>query len=278
MRRIFSHIHRIASCLLVAAGLILLSGCATLQRADFQQTAADLGFATSEVSGNTFTHRVLHNQAAQASSITRLHLYIDGDGTPWLGRGRPAADPTPRNPLVLRLMALDPTPAIYLGRPCYAGTWDEAQCTAWHWTHGRYSETVVASMTLAARRVASAHDAQELVLIGFSGGGTLAMLIAARLEGVSDLVTLAGNLDVAGWTNLHGYSRLSDSLDPATQAPLPPQIQQWHWVGAKDRRVPPRLIRGAVDPRPQVQLEVLPGIDHSCCWETIWPDLLTRLR
>lgn len=265
-------------CLPLAVALLLLNGCAAFERADFQQTVADLDFAVSEVSGDSFTHRVLHNRPAQTSAATRLHLYIDGDGLPWLGRGRPAADPTPRNPLVLRLMALDPTPAIYLGRPCYAGAWDEPDCNAWQWTHGRYSETVVTSMTRAAQHIVAEVDAEQVVLIGFSGGGTLAMLIAARLEGVSTVVTLAGNLDVASWTALHDYSPLTGSLDPATQVPLPSAIAQWHWVGENDQRVPPHLIRGAVQPGPQVHLDVLPGVDHNCCWEAIWPELLTRLR
>ena len=37
-----------------------------------------------------------------------LHVYIEGDGTPYVARHDFAADPTPRNPLMLRLMTLDP--------------------------------------------------------------------------------------------------------------------------------------------------------------------------
>ena len=73
-----------------------------------------------------------------------LHVYLDGDGTPMLG-SYPAADPTPRDPLVLDLMALDSTPSIYVGRPCYHGL-SGAPCSPSLWTSGRYSEPVVASM------------------------------------------------------------------------------------------------------------------------------------
>jgi hypothetical protein len=34
-----------------------------------------------------------------------LHVYIEHDGTPWLQGVHVAADPTPRRPLVLELMA-----------------------------------------------------------------------------------------------------------------------------------------------------------------------------
>ncbi len=103
------------------------------------------------------------------------------------------------------------------------------------------------------------------------------MLLAERLPRVSAVVTLAGNLDVAGWTKLHGYSPLRDSLNPADRAPLPPRIKQWHWMGAQDRNVPPASVKPVVAEGPSIRLEVLPGIDHRCCWEAVWPSLLREM-
>jgi hypothetical protein len=104
------------------------------------------------------------------------------------------------------------------------------------------------------------------------------MLIAPRLPAVDGVVTLAANLDVAGWADHHGYSRLEGSLDPSRQPPLPPRIRQWHWVGADDRQVPPRLIAQGLTQQTAARIEVIPGLDHACCWEAHWPRLLAAVR
>ena len=259
----------------VAGWVVLLAaGCATGPSASLDSEAKAFGFVSRTLDGTEFKHRVYLNRSAGAAD-GRLHVYLDGDGTPWLGPGRPAVDPTPREPLALRLMALDPAPSIYLGRPCYLGLNRSVNCHPWHWTHGRYGEPVVVSLTAALRRLLEEGIASDLVLIGYSGGGALAMLLAERLPQVSAVVTLAGNLDVARWTQLHGYSPLQGSLDPADRAPLPSRIEQWHWMGAQDRNVPPESVKpvvvaGGVSTR----VEVLPDIDHRCCWEAVWPQLL----
>ncbi len=258
----------------VCLGLSLLAGCTAPGPRAYQDAAEGLGFRAAEVAGEGFTHRVYLNRAAARADVEVLHVYLDGDGIPWHGRGRPALDPSPRNPLVLRLMARDGAPAVYLGRPCHLDAKESSACRPWHWTHGRYSEAVVASMASALSRILERHPAERVLLIGYSGGGALAMLIAPRLPAVEGVVTLAANLDVAGWADHHGYSRLEGSLDPARRPPLPPRIRQWHWVGADDREVPPPLVARALAGQQGAALEVIPGLDHACCWEAHWPRLL----
>ena len=74
------------------------------------------------------------------------------------------------------------------------------------------------------------------------------------------------------WADLHGYSRLVGSLNPAAQPPLPPWIHQRHYVGGKDQVVPKEIVaRGPIAPE---TLIVLPAYDHTCCWEAIWPQVL----
>lgn len=261
--------------ILGAALVLLANACASPPADALRDTAQALGLARRVLPGAGFAHLVLYRAPIQANH--RLHIYLDGDGSPWLGRGMPAPDPTPRNPLVVRLMALDPQPALYLGRPCHGGLADPA-CEPWHWTHGRYSEAVVASLTAALRQLLAENPVDELVLIGFSGGGTLAMLVAPRLAEVKGVVTLAGNLDVTGWARRHGHSPLRGSLDPARLPPLPATIRQWHWVGAEDRVVPPDLVLQVVARQPNAQARVLPDLDHQCCWERLWPGLLRTLE
>lgn len=259
--------------LIAPAALLLFGACSLPTRQPFEATAAAHQYRVIDLPGDPFRHRIYLNRLA-TPPVKRLHVYIDGDGSPWFGPGRPAADPTPRNPLVLRLMAQDPHPALYLGRPCYAGITDPQACHPWHWTHGRYGERIVASMATVLEQLASRLDTRQLILIGYSGGGTLAMLLARRVDGISDVVTLAGNLDTQAWANHHGYSALSSSLNPATREPLPNTIRQWHWAGADDQVVPPDLAEKALQRQQGVHFRVLEDVDHSCCWEREWPGLL----
>jgi len=103
------------------------------------------------------------------------------------------------------------------------------------------------------------------------------VLMAPRLPQVRAVITLAGNLDTAAWTTLHDYSPLHGSLNPATQPPLPPGILQWHYVGDQDQNTPAAILAPAAR-RLGSRLRVIPGIDHSCCWEKHWPQILQELR
>jgi hypothetical protein len=255
-----------------ALGLVVLAGGCRSAAERFLGLAADRGLRPEVVDGDEFRHLVLTSPTPVAG--TTLHVYLDGDGTPWMG-GHPTADPTPRDPLVLDLLALDPGPAAYLGRPCYHGLQDGTPCAPALWTSERYSTAVVSSMAAAARRLLAAGRAEGLVWIGYSGGGALALLLAARVPETLGVVTVAANLDIDAWTDSQRASRLAGSLNPARQPPLPATVFQRHYVGGRDATVPVDvtgrgLARGA-------RLIVVPDYDHRCCWATLWPTVLATL-
>jgi hypothetical protein len=220
------------------------------------------------VAGAGFRHLVLSSERPAGPT---LHVYLDGDGAPWLG-GYPAVDPTPRDPLVLDLIALDPAPAIYLGRPCYHGLDGEPACSPALWTSARYSEVVVVSMAAAVRRVLAARGAERVVWLGYSGGGALAVLLGARVPETAGVVTVAANLDVDAWADRLGSSRLVGSLNPARQPPLPSRVYQRHYVGGRDHTVPAEVTRQ------NAELVVMPDYDHRCCWTSLWPAVLSDLE
>jgi len=216
-------------------------------------------------SGDGFLHHVVVQPAADRGE---LHVYIEGDGTPWIRGTAVAKDPTPKKPLALRLMRRDPAFSAYVGRPCYFGVEDPA-CTPALWTSRRYSKEVVSSMHAVIRRLLDEHGAKKLVLIGHSGGGTLAVLLAPGFDETAGVITIGANLDVAAWTAYHGYT----PLEPVELAPLPPRIRQLHLAGGRDRNVPPRLAEQAAE-RLGGQLAVTSRFDHDCCWERRWPEIL----
>ena len=129
-------------------------------------------------------------------------------------------------------------------------------------------------MVAALRRAVGPRTDRGLTLIGYSGGGVLAMLMAARMEEVGAVVTIAANLDIDAWADLNGYSRLEGSLNPATQPPLPARIRQIHLFGGRDRRVPPHLAQTVVARQGNARVVVVPDFDHTCCWERVWPEIL----
>lgn len=242
------------------------------QRAD--HLAEHTGLHRELLVGASF-HHVAY---LRLSSAGPLLVFIEGDGSPWTGGGREiAADPTPQQPLALELAARTAGAVLYLGRPCYLGLATAAECHPSDWTMGRYSPEVVRSLAVATGRIALEHDFREVILIGYSGGGTLAQLMAPQVAGLRAVVTLSANLDVRAWTAYHGYLPLSGSLDPADSPPLPAGIIEIHLVGGQDRNVPPALLDRYLTRHAGAQVWTFDAFDHGCCWQREWPALLPRI-
>lgn len=283
LQRAGSHFAAVAAVIAIA----MLAACATPAER-FARRASQLGFTPLVLQGDGFEHRAFASAAGQAAGTPHaslqaslpatlhasLHVYIEHDGTPWAGIGRVADDPTPRTPYALELMARDTGPRLLLGRPCYFQAQAGPPCGPLLWTHGRYSPQVVASMVAALRRYLAVHPFRHVVLVGYSGGGTLAWLTAAQLPEATTLVTIAANLDVAGWARLHGYSPLAGSLDPAALPSLPPAVTEHHYVGGRDTNVPPSVVRSFARRHPRAGVIEIAAFDHVCCWLDRWPALL----
>lgn len=250
------------------AAVLALASCAS-PSARFDAQAAALGLHRTVVTGAGFRHVLYRTDGASASV---LHVYIDGDGSPWIA-GQPAVDPTPRNALVLRLMAQDPARSVYVGRPCYDGISADPACSARLWTTDRYSGDVVASMASVVRQQMAAEGYPAVGWFGHSGGGTLAVLLAREIPQTVFVVTVAAILDTRIWASAVAHDDLAGSLNPTDGGTLPPVIGQTHYAGAEDRVVPPALM---AEPARQLgsTLIVVPGFDHVCCWERAWPAIL----
>jgi len=249
---------------------LFLAAC-TSPQARIDALARRGGLEREIVPGGPFRHVIYRPRVRRIGS--ELHVYLEGDGTPYIGRTIVAGDPTPRAPLALELMLEDSAPTLYLGRPCYLGLAHDPPCNPSYWTLERFSPEVVQSLARALELELERFGPGRVTLIGHSGGAALALLLADRVGAVDRVITVAGNLDVGGWTRLHGYAPLSGSLDPMTSGPHRSDLMLLHLAGAADRNVPATLIQGAAA-RLGGTVIVLPHFDHQCCWRRLWPRLL----
>lgn len=259
------------------AVLFLLSACAgTLShngvRIQTLALASAQGFSADAIIAAPFRLLVLMRGDARTDA-GRLSVYIEGDGAPWATPWHPPRDPTPTNSTVLALARADPAAAVvYLGRPCqYLDAAALAACAPAWWRERRYAAEVVAAYEQALSILKARLGATRLRLIGHSGGGVLATLLAQRRTDVEQLVTVAAPLALNAWLAWHDLSPLSGSLDPLAQTgKLPPAL---HWAGGRDRIVPPHLIEHFAHATAG-RIMILPEQAHDCCWAREWPRLL----
>ncbi|WP_435926951.1 alpha/beta fold hydrolase [Dryocola sp. BD613] len=209
-----------------------------------------------------------------------LRVYIEGDGFAWKSRTRPSDDPTPRNPVGLMLAAADPSDnVLYLARPCqFTAVPLPAVCTPAWWTDKRFSPSVIESMDGALSQVMQRYPGAKIELVGYSGGGNIAALLAARRSDVSSLRTVAGNLDVAYVNTLHRVSAMPEAVNAIGIAPQLAAMPQIHFSGGADDIVPPAVaerFQRAVGTQ-CAQAETVRGMAHGSDWAAIWPALLKK--
>jgi len=256
--------------------LFLLNACASQQPQKFNQTAKKLKFKKITVNGKDFP--MIYFTREVKKKYEHLHVYLGGDGIPWLDVMTYSEDPTPTNPLVLQLMNQDDVPSLYLGRPCYHGLSKTSPCNYFYWTDGRYSPKIINNMRDAIKQLVETYEVKKLTLIGFSGGGALATLLANKIPHTHAVVTVAGVLDTNAWIQLHHYSPLKGSLNPAEQPPLKQHIRQTHLVGDKDKNIPSSINSKFLNKQYSTEIIHFKQADHTCCWEEYWPKIVKKLK
>lgn len=262
---------RMATTLILFA---LLSGCASNgQRIDRLAATAGMNRIAAETGGYG-SYIYMKREAVGAPG--QLTVFLEGDGRPWRNGTEPSVDPTTGNPVSLQLLLRTPSMAAYVTRPCYHDL-RGPRCTPERWTMARYAEDIVSSITAAVRVARREAGAKQVVLVGYSGGGTLAVLVAERLDNVAAVVTISANLDVNAWVRHHGYLPLTGSLNPA----LSERSHPWpelHLHGARDGVVPVATTAQYFARYPAAQQIVMEHNDHVCCWVDEWPALWKQLN
>lgn len=234
--------------------------------------ASEAGFDRFEVPGTNL------RAYSRGGSARRLVIYIEGDGAPWRTPDDPPADPTPLKHLVLGMAVSDPSVGVaYLARQCqYLTVAELAHCDPDLWMQGRFREDAVVASNQAIDALKRRHSAEEIALVGYSGGGAMAALLAARRRDVRCLVTIAAPLDTRTWTATIGVSPLVNSLNPLDFAGRLRNVRQTHIRGLDDTLVPPVTSQRFVDSIQGANVVDLKAFDHDCCWAKGWVMLRKR--
>lgn len=269
-----------AAYLVIILGLLLLPGCAGVERPEKRAQGADFlaraaGFSRQIVPGRDFDLTIYSRIAAPGKSA---RVYIEGDGLAWMGRRMPSGDPTPTDPVALRLAVADPAEnVIYMARPCQYSR--GARCQRDYWTHKRFAPEAVRAVDEALDRIVAAAPVDGVELVGFSGGGTMGALLAARRGDVVSLRSVAGNLDHRAHSRVHNVSLLDGSLNPPDEAARLRDVPQLHFIGAQDKNVTAEIYqsyRRALRDGRCVRHEMVAGVAHEKGWVEKWPELLNR--
>ena len=272
---------RIYSCIFLL--FLVLSGCSSAELLPRQRKAKAIadtsGWSYQSIAAKQFD--LIAAASPRGDGTGQLTIYVEGDGLAFLGPRTISSDPTPDDPTALRLALGHPGgSAAYLARPCqYQMAGGGRNCHPSYWTSHRYAPEVIESMGQVVDVLKERAGAQRLVLVGYSGGGAIAVLLAARRSDVVGIVTVAANLDLRYWTTTEKLAPLSGSLDPADAAHDVEAIPQVHFVGRSDDVVAPEVVRSyishMVDSSKARVIEV-PGFSHVCCWAGKWADLSGR--
>lgn len=196
-----------------------------------------------------------------------VHVYIEGDGHAWRNGHRPSLDPTPHNPVGLKLAASDTHPSVlYLGRPCQYQVDNTRGCHFSVWTERRFAET--SDIKAALQQLI---NEQEVILIGFSGGANIAIQLATQLPQVTGLVTVAGNLDSATFNQYHRLAKEQFGQNKSLIKQLA-KLPQLHYTGGKDNIIPPKLTRLQLTDANSncTQITEVPSANHHGPWRIDW--------
>lgn len=203
-------------------------------------------------------------------------FYIEGDGLPQKG-GFLTDNPTPIKQMLIKLAVLDKRPnVVYVGRLCqYTPMELNPKCKQNYWGSERFS---IETVNVINDIIAKISQNKPYSLIGFSGGGTIATLIAAQDKNVKDIITLAGNLDTDEFLKLQGLpGYFINSINPVKIAGKINHIPQLHISGGADSRVPKIILDNylaASGSSTCVQSKIYSGIAHQGAWYKIWQEIL----
>lgn len=225
---------------MVLCWAILIGSCSRISsesRFTFASVIAEkAGLRYSEIETSFFTLAAY----LRWGSVGDVSVYIEGDGFAYITPRRLSPDPTPLTPTALILASVDPAESVvYLARPCqFVDLRKERNCLGKYWSSHRFAEEVISSYDQVLNRVKKSGRETRFHLVGYSGGGAVAVLLAARRDDIESVRTVAGYLDHVALNEAKGVAPLWGSLDPIKKASSLVGVPQVHYSGGRDKLIP----------------------------------------
>lgn len=263
---------------IIISGLVFAAaaGCMTVSRQKVaDRIGASAGFKKEIVTTDYFALTVYTKMTRKNAPV---NIYIEGDGFAFISRSKISPNPTPKDPVALRLAAADPSENIvYIARPCqYTDHSLNKFCREEYWSAKRFSTEVINSIDQAISYIVDRGQFQEVHLIGFSGGAAVTVLVAAQRNDVSSIRTVSGNLDHVAVSRYHNVSLLGGSVNPIDVAPQIKNIPQRHFIGENDKIVPSFISERFLDAMGASKdvVTIVKGCSHQEGWVKQWRRLL----
>lgn len=256
--------------ILAVSTLLILTSCSSheARQKSADMAAAHAGFTSHMIKAGAFWLQTYQKVSNPTLPYT---VYIEGDGFAFKNKWEISPDPTPKRPMLLSLAGRDyRSNIIYIARPCqYGPALSDHYCNNSYWTSKRMSEEVVNSINVAINTISHGHPVD---LIGYSGGGGVAVLVAARNPQIRSIVTIAANLDHVRFNQYHKVQPMIGSLNPIDVVSKVRNIPQIHYTGGEDKIVPSFIGDNFVQAAhsPCVKQEIIPNVSHDSGWDKSW--------
>ncbi len=256
----------------------LLAGCVAadypqMREESAERAATPVFMLPRDIAAGSFmlqTYERVYQKDAPAT------LYIEGDGVAYSTPDSASSNPTPIDPVGLRLAAQDGGKnSIWLGRPCqYNEGWKNGKdCPSTYWTNQRFAPEVIDAYMVALDNIKRYHDVSGFNIVGYDGGAAIATILAGKRDDILSLRTVAGNLDHRAMSQIHNVTFLEGSLNPVDFAAQVSHLPQRHFIGKLDRVTPPAVFNSFVQNSGNascMNVTLVDDADHERGWVEKW--------
>jgi hypothetical protein len=262
----------------IFVAFFILNGCNSFETRT--NKALDLAktnnFKSETIKTTTFPIQVFIKNQNTSHAI----LYLEGDGLVLTSSGI-AFNPTPTDPMALRLAIADQRFAkkIVINRPFqYA---DCTNCDNKYWTQARYSPEIISSIVEVIKKLKTEYNFESFDIVAYSGGAAVAFLIAPYFKkSIKSIITFAANVDPFAWCEFHETSPLIQSLDPMANIEILKTIPQIHFCGTSDQNTHSSITKNFQKKLNAHKSQIInvEGFDHDSNWPNYWLTASEKLK
>ena len=235
---------------------------------------------------NNYKHKIIKSSLFpiqifyQENNSNHAVIYLEGDGLVINKYGEVALDPTPTDPMALRLASIDKrhVTKIVINRPFHYIKSKHSDSR--YWTTARYAPEVIQSILEVLRNCQKQFHFKTIEIVAYSGGASVALLLAPHLENIEQITSFAGNLDHKSWARYHNAGPLFESLDPLKNKAVLGHIPQVHFLGTIDENTTIDLgkqYKQQIDTN-KVTIVTVEEFDHDSNWPSVWQEQLMKLE